>query len=360
VRVAYLDCVAGISGEMALGALVDAGADFDAIQAALVELPIEPFSIEREVIETGGIRATRIVIRPGVRGVIRTYASIRAMFEASSLPADAQRMAQRIVGRLAEAEATVHRKEVDLVTFHEIGEVETVAGVTGTALALSNLGIERVFASPVPTGLGMVRTEHGAMPVPGPTVVELLRGAPVYSRATPLEMVTPVGAAILSALAEGYGDLPVMKVGAAGYGAGSQRLQFPNVLRVLVGELVDRVVTMPVSDQSRVTLHFATSGLRPQDEATLLDAAHEAGAESAWLADVTTRDGAGRLLTVQCAAGAEPSVTAAVTSLLGLEQPAEDEGEPSEPAAPVPGEPPELRVIQGAGEDDSAPPERDA
>src|SRR5206468_5760057 len=134
--------------------------------------------------------------------------------------------AQRIFRRLAEAEATVHRKDVEFVTFHEVGGVDSIVDITGTALAVSMLGIERVFASPVPTGFGMARTEHGAIPIPGPAVVELLRGAPVYSRGVPFELVTPTGAAILASFVEGYGEMPLMRVGSVGYGAGRQRLDF--------------------------------------------------------------------------------------------------------------------------------------
>src|SRR5207237_2337158 len=138
------------------------------------------------------------------------------------------RITQRSFRRLAEAEARVHRKEVDLVTFHEVGAVDSIVDIAGAALALSMLGAERVFASPVPTGFGMTRSEHGAMPIPGPAVVELLRGAPMYSRGVPVELVTPTGAAILAALAEGYGDMPLIRVESVGYGAGEQRLDFPN------------------------------------------------------------------------------------------------------------------------------------
>ena len=142
----------------------------------------------------------------------------------------------RIFRRLAEAEAVVHHRDVEHVTFHEVGAVDSIVDIAGTALALTLLGIERIFASPVPTGLGMVRTQHGMMPIPAPAVVELLRGAPIFSRGVPMELVTPTGAAILAATVEGFGDLPMMRPDAVGYGAGSTRADFPNVLRVIVGE----------------------------------------------------------------------------------------------------------------------------
>jgi hypothetical protein len=238
MTIAYFDCIAGISGDMTLGALVDAGADFEAIREHLAELPLEPFDVEIEESETGGLHGRRVVVRTADASVIRTYASIRTLLDDAGLPSPAASLAQRIFRRLAEAEAIVHRKEVDLVTFHEIGAVDSIVDIAGSALALTMLRVHRVFASPVPTGMGMTRTEHGAMPIPAPAVVELLRGAPLYSRGVPFELATPTGAAILAATVEGYGEIPAMRIASVGYGAGTHDLGFPNLLRVLIGEEV--------------------------------------------------------------------------------------------------------------------------
>ena len=236
MRVAYLDCIAGISGDMALAALIDAGADAGAVREQLAKLPLEPFDVEIGDAETEGFRARRAVVEASPGSVIRTYASIRTLIDAAGLPSEAAALAQRIFRRLAEAEAVVHRKEVDLVTFHEIGAVDSIVDIVGTALAFTMLGVDRVFASAVPTGLGMTKTEHGAMPIPAPAVVELLRGAPVYSKGVPFELVTPTGAAILAATVEGYGEIPPMRISSVGYGAGTQEVGFPNLLRVLIGD----------------------------------------------------------------------------------------------------------------------------
>jgi uncharacterized protein (DUF111 family) len=144
-------------------------------------------------------------------------------------------LAHRIFRRLAEAEARVQRRDIETVTFHELAGLDAIVDVAGTALALTMLGVERVFSSAVPTGLGMARSEHGAMPIPSATVVELLRGAPVFSRGVSAELTTATGAAILAATVEGYGEIPALRVEEAGYGAGSARLDFPNVTRVLIG-----------------------------------------------------------------------------------------------------------------------------
>ena len=291
MRIAYFDCIAGISGDMALGSLVDAGADFDALRETLRGLPLEPFSLEREEVESFGVRATKIHVDAPAAGVIRTYSSIRTLLDqATDIPGDALRNAQRIFRRLAEAEATVHRKEVELVTFHEVGGVDSIVDIVGTALAVSMLEIERVFASPVPTGFGMARTEHGALPIPGPAVVELLRGAPMYSRGVPFELVTPTGAAILATLVEGYGDMPGMRVEAVGYGAGEQRLDFPNVTRVLIGQ-EERAAAVPsgATGDGDVVLETNIDDLNPELYEYVLERLMGAGAQDAWLTPIVMK-----------------------------------------------------------------------
>lgn len=236
MRLAYFDCIAGISGDSALGALVDAGADRDELRAHLATLPLEPFELEFEEVDERGVRAIRAEVRTsGTSGVIRTYSSVRALLDASDLPPDAMHLAHRIFRRLAEAEARVQRRDIETVTFHQLAGLDAIVDVAGTALALTMLGVERVFSSAVPTGLGMARSEHGAMPIPSATVVELLRGAPVFSRGVSAELTTATGAAILAATVEGYGEIPALRVEEAGYGAGVGRLDFPNVTRVLIG-----------------------------------------------------------------------------------------------------------------------------
>ncbi len=290
MRIAYFDCIAGISGDMALGALLDAGADLEDLRRELERLPLEPFELEVQEVDDQGIRATRVAVRAAAAGVIRTYASIRALLDAAGLPSEALRLAQRIFLRLAQAEARVHRKEVDLVTFHEIGAVDSIVDITGTALALTQLGIERVFASQIPTGLGMTRTEHGALPIPAPAVLELLRGAPLYSKGVPVELVTPTGAAILAATADGFGEIPPMRVQSVGYGAGSHRLEFPNVLRVLVGESASsREEPSAASETEEVLLETNIDDLNPELYEYVLDRLLEAGAQDAWLTPIVMK-----------------------------------------------------------------------
>jgi len=290
MRIAYFDCIAGISGDMALAALIDAGADFDELRLHLAKLPLEPFDLDVEETDQHGLRAKRVTVRATSAGVIRTYASIRALLDAADLPPEALRLAQRIFRRLAEAEARVHHKEVENVTFHEVGAVDSIIDIAGTALALSMLGIERVFASAVPTGLGMTKTEHGVMPIPGPAVVELLRGAPMYSKGVTAELTTPTGAAILAATVEGFGELPSMRIESIGYGAGTHRLEFPNLLRILVGPAES--ATQPIGNASeQLVLETNVDDLNPELYEYVLERAFAAGAQDAWLVPIVMKKG---------------------------------------------------------------------
>ena len=294
MRILYFDCIAGISGDMALGALIDAGADLEPIRAGLMTLAVEPFDLEVDQVESNGLRATKVEVRTGAVSVIRTYANIRSLLELAELPLHAKGTAQRIFRRLAEAEAMVHRRELEQVTFHEVGAVDSIVDIVGTALALSSLGVDRVFASAVPTGFGMVKTEHGSLPIPAPAVVELLRGAPMYSRGVPVELVTPTGAAILAALVEGFGELPRMRVEHVGYGAGTARLDFPNVLRVLIGE--EDLTAAPEPEGrgpsgTEVVLETNVDDLNPELYGYVLERLFEAGAQDAWLTPIVMKKG---------------------------------------------------------------------
>lgn len=290
MRIAYFDCIAGISGDMALAALIDAGADFDELRQHLAKLPLEPFDLDVEETDQHGLRAKRVTVRATSAGVIRTYTSIRALLDAADLPPEALRLAQRIFRRLAEAEARVHHKEVENVTFHEVGAVDSIVDIAGTALALSMLGIERVFASAVPTGLGMTKTEHGVMPIPGPAVVELLRGAPMYSKGVTAELTTPTGAAILAATVEGFGELPPMRIESIGYGAGTHRLDFPNLLRILVGPAESAAQPMGNASEQLV-LETNVDDLNPELYEYVLERVFAAGAQDAWLMPIVMKKG---------------------------------------------------------------------
>jgi uncharacterized protein (TIGR00299 family) protein len=292
MRLLYFDCIAGISGDMALGALIDAGADLEPIRKGLEGLPVESFELDVEQVESGGIRATRVNVRTSTDGLIRTYASVRSLLDMAEMPLDAKAMAQRIFRRLAEAEAMVHRRDLDQVTFHEVGAVDSIVDIVGTSLALASLKVDRVFASAVPTGMGMIKTEHGLLPIPAPAVMELLRGTPIYSRNVSVELVTPTGAAILAALVEGFGEIPHMRIEHVGYGAGSARLDFPNVVRVVIGE-ADPSATAAADtvSGSELVLETNVDDLNPELYAYVLERLFAAGAQDAWLTPIVMKKG---------------------------------------------------------------------
>ncbi len=293
MKLAYFDCIAGISGDMALGALIDAGADFESVREELGSLPLEPFDLDIEEVERQGVHAVRVVVTPSTQAVIRTYASIRALLDASELPPAAVQLAQRIFRRLAEVEARIHRKEVELVTFHEVGGIDSIVDIAGTALALTMLGVERCFSSSVPTGMGLVKTDHGAMPIPAPAVVELLRGAPLYSRGVPFELVTPTGAAILATTVDGFGELPPMRLGTSGYGAGTHELDFPNVLRIMIGDEAVASSSAPstLSGTDEIVLQTNVDDLSPELSAHVIEQLLGAGAQDAWLTPIVMKKG---------------------------------------------------------------------
>jgi uncharacterized protein (TIGR00299 family) protein len=300
MRLAYFDCFSGITGGMALAALVHAGADVEAIKDILGYLPVSGFTVEVEEVEVRGIAATRIHVDSAPQGVIWTYASIRTMMDQADIPDEPRRTAQRVFRLLAGASARVHAKDIELVTFHEFGEIESLVEVVGCAVALDMLGVERAFASPVPTGLGMARTDHGMMPIPSPVVVELLQGVPTYSRGVPVELVTPVGAAILAAVVEGYGDLPMIRTDRVGYGAGHLRVDFPNALRVVIGQEhraaeVVPAIGPPAGLPGDVLVEANLDDIETERCERLMDRLIGAGAHDTWVTPVMGRRGQARM-----------------------------------------------------------------
>jgi len=239
MRIAWLQCQAGASGDMLLGALVDAGAPLERVQQALDALRVERLVVSATEVDRGGLAATKIDVKVDRSTVVRTWANVRAALGSAELPAVVRARSVDVFTRLARAEARVHRTAPEQARFHEVGALESLACVVGTCAALDALGVTAVHSTAVALGQGMVRGEHGLVAVPGPIVVALFSevGAPVYSGDLPYEMCTPTGAALLASLVGQWGGLPPMRVTASGAGAGSRELaEIPNVLRVVIGE----------------------------------------------------------------------------------------------------------------------------
>lgn len=239
-RIAWFHCFAGIAGDMALGSLVDAGAHIDEVLSLLERLPIGGWALDVEPVLRGGIAATRAIVTVHDHVVVRTYAHIVGLVEEARLPERVAGRALATFAALAEVEAGLHRRPVDQVHFHEVGGHDTIIDVVGTAAALEVLGIDEVRASPVATGLGMVRAAHGMLPNPAPAVVGLLEGVPTWGRNVSVELTTPTGAALLAALSAGYGPMPPMRVTGQGFGAGARELEeLPNCTQVVTGVQAD-------------------------------------------------------------------------------------------------------------------------
>ncbi|MFB3881811.1 MAG: nickel pincer cofactor biosynthesis protein LarC [Armatimonadota bacterium] len=238
--IAYLDCFSGISGDMLLGALVDAGLALADLRADLSRLPLHGYDITAEKVSKQGIAGTLVRVRADHSHAHRGLHDILDIIGRAELPPEVVGPAKRAFERLAAAEARVHSTTVDEVHFHEVGAVDAIVDIVGAFCGLHRLGIEQVYASPLPLGGGWVDTAHGRLPVPAPATVELLRGVASYGGPVEAELVTPTGAAILTTVCRDFGDMPPMTIRATGWGAGSKDLPHPNLLRLFLGDEVKR------------------------------------------------------------------------------------------------------------------------
>jgi len=236
MKIAYFDCFAGISGDMTLGALLDAGADEAKFRQELAKLQGIRFDLEIARVVRNGIQATDVRVLADEDHHHRRLKDITEIINSSTLSAAVKAQAVGIFRRLAEAEGAVHGTGPEEVHFHEVGAVDAIVDIVGASIGIELLEIEQVISSPLPMGSGFVEAAHGKIPLPAPATVELLKGVPVYSAGIEGELVTPTGAAIIRTLASGFGGIPSMTVRSIGYGAGKSEFPFPNVLRVLVGE----------------------------------------------------------------------------------------------------------------------------
>jgi uncharacterized protein (TIGR00299 family) protein len=253
VSVAVFDCFGGASGNMILGALVDAGLSLDALERELRRLPVRGWKLRADPVHKRGIGALYLDVNvPGEDNdgrihstatdahhheghAHRSLAEVLEIIRAARYPAAVESRAIKVYERLAAAEARVHRVPVDEIAFHEVGQVDAIVDIAGAVIGLHLLGIESVYCSPLPCGRGTVHGAHGAMPSPSPATMELLRGAPTYAVDLDAEMVTPTGAAILTTLAS-FALRPPLTIERIGYGAGRSEFPFANVLRVSIGE----------------------------------------------------------------------------------------------------------------------------
>ncbi|HKX29545.1 MAG TPA: nickel pincer cofactor biosynthesis protein LarC [Blastocatellia bacterium] len=255
-RTLYLDCFAGASGDMFIGALLDCGLDFNHLRGELAKLGVEGYELSLTRVDRSGISASKFdVLLTGEKPSAghhhhhdhhhdhhdhahRSLSGIQRLIQSAGLEPRVKERALTIFQRLGEAEAKIHNVPIEAVHFHEVGAIDSIIDIVGACIGLDALQIDRIISSPIHVGYGTFKCEHGTYPVPGPATIELLKGAPIYAKEIEGELLTPTGAAIISTLASGYGHLPLMRTERIGYGAGTRTYpKFPNVLRAVIGRL---------------------------------------------------------------------------------------------------------------------------
>jgi uncharacterized protein (TIGR00299 family) protein len=326
----YLDCFAGISGDMLLGALLDCGLDFESLKREISKVDLHGYQLRVGRTDRCGITATKFDVEvSGQDGhhhqahddhahrsddhhhehqhehqhtdehPHRPLSEIVRLIESSTLSETVKERAQTIFRRLGEAEAKIHGVPIEEIHFHEVGAVDSIVDIVGACVGLEQLGIRKVVSSALHVGSGTFKCAHGTYPVPGPATAELLRQIPFYTGEIRGELVTPTGAAIVSSCATGFGPLPMMRVQRIGYGAGTRKYtDFPNVLRVYLGELIDDEETA----DSVAIIETNLDDLSPQVLGALMEKAFTAGALDLFYTPVQMKKNRpGVLLTLLCA-----------------------------------------------------------
>ncbi|MCC6446745.1 MAG: nickel pincer cofactor biosynthesis protein LarC [Armatimonadetes bacterium] len=287
MRIAYFDCFAGISGDMTIGALVAAGVDPEALESELSKLGLDGYELRFGQKVSHGITAVDFDVHihehdhHGQHHHHRSFTEIARMIGESGLSERVKAQSVAVFRRLGEAEAKVHNTSLDEIHFHEVGAVDSIVDIVGAVIGLEMLGVEEVHVSRLPAGHGFIRAAHGVLPVPAPATVELTRGIPVYPVDAEGEMVTPTGAAIVSALGKSFGKMPEMRVSSVGYGAGKKEFTFPNLLRVYIGDAEDKPRAHPIT-----CLETNIDDMNPQFYDYLMERLFEKGALDVFMTPV--------------------------------------------------------------------------
>lgn len=288
-RIAYIDCFAGASGDMLLGALIDAGWPLADLQAVAAALGLEGVTIRAERVVKHGLSGTQVHIDAPDAQPLRHPADLKRLIAGSGLPEAVTARALAVIDALAQVEARVHGIPVEDVHFHEVGAVDTLVDVVGVIAGLHALGIARVVAAPVPWSHGTIRIAHGEFPVPPPAVAALLEGVPVRGVDVAGELVTPTGAALLTGLAEGFGLIPALTVARVAYGAGTRDWpDRPNMLRLVLG---DDAGTGSLQAETLTVLACNLDDMVAEWYGPLVEDAFRAGALDAWLTPVHMKKG---------------------------------------------------------------------
>ncbi len=312
MKIAYFDCFSGASGDMVLGALLDAGLNLDSLKTEVAKLHLSHYDIKATKTLKKGIEGTQAVVdiedHPHSH---RHLHHIEEIIERSDLAEPVKRRSLEIFRRLAQAEAKVHGVEIERVHFHEVGAMDAIIDVVGAVAGLEALGIERIYCSPLHVGSGTVECAHGLLPVPAPAVAELIKGKPFYSTGVVGELLTPTGAAILTTLSSGFGPAPAMTLREVGYGAGASDPPIPNLLRLLIGEALDE--PLGYEAEQVTVLETTIDDMNPQIYDYLFEKMLGAGALDIFLTPVQMKKNRpGALVTALC----RPSMAQKLADLL--------------------------------------------
>jgi len=320
MKIGYLDCFSGISGDMTVGALLSAGASLDVLRHELQKIDLSGYEIDAKQVVRNGITAIKAdVIVSGKQSAHRHLTEIRRMIGESGLSSTVKENALRIFTVIGEAEAHVHNLPIDKVHFHEVGAVDSIIDIVGTSICLDLLGISRVYSSPVRLGNGgQVKTDHGILPTPTPATVEILRDYPTVLTDIPEELTTPTGAGIIRGLSHGTLVMERLRLSSIGYGAGTKEFpRLPNLLRAMVGELEE-----PFDEDELVSIETNIDDMNPEIYPYVIDSLLTAGAHDAYLVPVIMKKGRpGVLLSVLAARSVmEPllRIVFSETSTLGV------------------------------------------
>ncbi|MBF8250825.1 MAG: protein of unknown function DUF111 [Deltaproteobacteria bacterium] len=328
--IAYFDCFSGISGDMIVGAFLDAGVPFEWLKDELVKLPLKGYKLGVEDVKRGGIGGKKFQVEIKEEQVERRLGDIRKIIENSALSHDVKANSLKIFERLAEAEARVHRVGVDDVHFHEVGGVDSVIDIVAASLSLSFLKIKEVYASEIPVSHGTIASSHGRLPLPAPATMELLKDVPVYQSSTTGELVTPTGAAFISVVSKGFGSIRPMRLKGIGYGAGERENEgLPNLLRVLIGEklpptpsLVKRGSKGELEADSVMVVESNIDDMNPEIYGYVMDRLFDEGALDVSLIPVYMKKGRpGTIVQVLCETGMERALAEVIlkeTSTIGV------------------------------------------
>lgn len=299
MKTLYFDCFAGASGDMILGAMIDAGVDSERLAQELAKLNVEGFSLEFKRVVRSGLSATHALVHTAHEHKHRHLSDIKSIIDESDVLPKAKSRAIQIFTRLAEAEARVHNEQVERIHFHEVGALDAIVDVVGAAICLELLEIEQVFCSPINVGSGFVEMAHGKFPVPPPAVSELIKGVPFYSLDLNGELLTPTGAAIITTVAKSYGPIPQLITESTGYGAGTREYEkLPNVLRVMIGN----AESSSIEAETLTMLETNIDDASPQLLGHFMDLAFQHGALDCYFTQVQMKKNRpGVLVSILCA-----------------------------------------------------------